>query len=232
MGQVADRLTAIQRRIEVACRDAGRDAAEVTLMAVSKTHPPEVMQEAYVSGQRLFGENKVQEAAAKAEQLAGLSQLRWAFVGHLQTKKVKDVVQFADEFHALDSLKVAQALDRRLQSTGRQLDVYIEVNSSGEESKFGLPPQDVQRFATELTHCQALHVRGLMTLAAASQDEQVVAGCFQRMRDLRRRLRDADAVAGSYDELSMGMSGDFELAIAYGATTVRVGQALFGSRRL
>ena len=230
MGQVAARLAALRQRVETACRNVGRDPGAVTLMAVSKTHPPEVLRETYEAGQRLFGENKVQEAATKAEQLADLPQLRWAFVGHLQTNKVKDVAQFADEFHALDSLKVAEALDRRLQQLGRSLDVFVQVNSSGEDSKFGLPPEAVEPFAGELAACSALRVRGLMTLAANSTDDAVVRGCFERMRDLQRRLQCSDAAAGSYDELSMGMSGDFELAIAYGATTVRVGQALFGAR--
>lgn len=231
MGQVAERLAALRQRVEVACHDAGRDPADVTLMAVTKTYPPEVLREAYQAGQRLFGENKVQEAEAKADQLADLTQLRWAFVGHLQTNKVKDLAHFADEFHALDSLKVAEALDRRLQHLGRGMDVFVQVNSSGEDSKFGLPPEAVERFAGELTACSALRVRGLMTLAANSDDDQVVRGCFERMRDLQRRLRNADGLPGSYDELSMGMSGDFELAIAYGATTIRVGQALFGRRQ-
>lgn len=230
MGDVADRLTAVRQRIEQACRGADRDPDEVRLMAVSKTHPPELLRATYEAGQRLFGENKVQEAGVKADALADLDDLRWAFVGHLQTNKVRDVVGFAAEFHALDSLKLATALDRRLQQASRGLDVFLEVNSSGEESKFGLVPVAVPAFAAELRACSSLRVRGLMTLAAQSDDQGVVAGCFERMRDLQTRLRGLDALPGSYDELSMGMSGDFELAISYGATTVRVGQALFGPR--
>jgi pyridoxal phosphate enzyme (YggS family) len=230
MGQIADNLAAVQARIDAACERAGRAPDEVRLMSVSKTHPPALLREAYQAGYRLFGENKVQEAAAKADELAELADLRWAFIGHLQSNKAKDVAQFADEFHALDSVKVARALDRRLQDTGRTLDVYIEVNSSGEESKFGLAPEAVPELATGLAEFSHLRVRGLMTLAINSSDQDAVRACFDRMRTLQTRLRDLDSATGSYDELSMGMSGDFELAIEYGATTVRVGQAIFGAR--
>lgn len=199
-------------------------------MAVSKTQPPTLIQEAYDAGVRLFGENKVQEAAQKAELFAGTSDLRWAAIGHLQTNKARQVAQFAAEFHALDSLRVAAALDRALHDSGRSLDVFIQVNSSGEDSKFGLPPAEVEDFAADLRHFQTLRVRGLMTLAMLSSDEAQVGACFGRMRDLQARLRADPSPGASYDELSMGMSGDFELAIAYGATTVRVGQAIFGAR--
>jgi PLP dependent protein len=231
MGQVAAGLAAVQSRIDAACAKAGRDPREVRLMAVSKTHPASVLREAYEAGCRLFGENKAQEAAAKAEELSDLTDLRWAYVGHLQTNKIKDVARFAAEFHALDSIRVARTLDARLDDLGRDLDVFIEVNSSGEESKFGLPPEAVPDFAVELGSFSRLKVRGLMTLAVFSDDESAVRSCFERMRDLQARLRSLDAAAGSYDELSMGMSGDFELAIEHGATTVRVGQAIFGARR-
>ena len=230
MGQVAQRLSAVRQRIDTACAKAGRDPGEVRLMAVSKTHPPDLLREAYEAGHRLYGENKVQEAVAKAGALTDLDELRWAFVGHLQTNKARDVAAFAAEFHALDSFRVARALDRRLQELGHGLDVYLQVNSSGEESKFGLAPREMVSFASTLRECSALRVRGLMTLAANSDDERVVRSSFETMRKLQERLRGSDTAAGSYDELSMGMSGDFELAIEYGATTVRVGQAVFGAR--
>jgi len=231
MGQVAEGLATVQSRIDAACAKAGRDPQGVRLMAVTKTHPASVLREAYEAGCRLFGENKAQEAAGKAEELADLEELRWAYIGHLQTNKIKDVARFAAEFHALDSIKVARTLDARLDDLGRDLDVFIEVNSSGEQSKFGLAPEDVAAFAVELASFPRLRVRGLMTLAVFSSDESAVRGCFQRMQDLQSRLRGLEAAPGSYDELSMGMSGDFELAIEYGATTVRVGQAIFGERR-
>lgn len=227
---VADNLAAIHARIEKACRDAGRDPREVRLLPVSKTKPPAAVLEAYAAGERTFGENKVQEAQAKATELAGTPGLRWAVIGHLQTNKAKQLARFADEFHALDSLKVAAELDKRLQAEGRGLEVFVQVNSSGEPQKFGLAPEEVEGFATELRAFDSLQVRGLMTLAVFSTDPDEVRPCFERMQQLQQRLRDNDRAAGSWDELSMGMSGDFELAIAHGATTVRVGQAIFGAR--
>nr|WP_239579111.1 YggS family pyridoxal phosphate-dependent enzyme [Microlunatus panaciterrae] len=225
-------LKHVRGRIASACARSGRDPGSVRLLPVSKTVPPERIRLAYQSGCRMFGENKVQEAAEKAAVFADTPDLTWAIIGHLQTNKAKVVAEIAAEFHALDSLKLAEALDRRLQTEGRSLDVFIQVNSSGEESKFGLSPEEVPGFASALRNYHALRVRGLMTLAVFSDDREQVAGCFDRMRTLQERLRDCDRAAGSYHELSMGMSGDYELAIEYGATVVRVGTAIFGSRRL
>ena len=230
MGQVAENLARVRERIDAACDRAGRDPAEVRLMAVSKTQSTDVVREAYEAGLRLFGENRVQEAMDKAAGLAEYPDLQWAMIGHLQSNKARDVAGFAREFHALDSTKVAEALNRRLHDTGRELDVLVQVNSSREPQKFGLPPDQIQSFARELARFGALRVRGLMTLAVFSADRDAVAACFARMRTLQDELR-ASGAPGRYDELSMGMSGDFELAIAYGATTVRVGEAIFGPRR-
>ena len=225
MRSLAENLADIRARISAAAEKAGRDPGEIRLMPVTKTHGVETLQAAYDAGLRLFGENRVQEAAEKAEHFADRADLRWAIIGHLQTNKARTVAGFASEFHALDSLKVARALAGPLDDLGRTLDVFIQVNSSGEPQKFGLEPSAVAAFADELASFEVLRVRGLMTLAIFSDDEPAVAACFERMRTLRSEL---DGAVGG--ELSMGMSGDFELAIAYGATTVRVGQALFGSR--
>lgn len=230
MGTIAARLDAVRKRIDQACRDAGRDPADVRLLPVSKTQGVDRIEEAYAAGVRIFGENKAQEVAEKAALLAGRPDLSWAVIGHLQTNKAKVVAQYATEFHALDSAKVAEALDRRLNNAGRDLDVFLQVNSSGEESKHGLDPADVEQFAKSMRQYRCLRVRGLMTLAVFSDDQDAVRRCFERMQQLQIRLQNADQAAGSYAELSMGMSGDFELAIAHGATTVRVGQAIFGSR--
>jgi pyridoxal phosphate enzyme (YggS family) len=229
MGQMADNLSRVRERIHAACSRAGQDPEAVRLMAVTKTHGPEVVEEAYAAGVRLFGENRVQEAVEKAEQVTDHPDLVWAMIGHLQTNKARAVAGFAREFHALDSIKVAEALDHRLHDTGRGLDVFIQVNSSDEPQKHGLHPEQVEAFAHDLARFATLHVRGLMTLAVFSDDRAAVESCFARMRTLQRNLQEAGA-PGSYDELSMGMSGDFELAIEYGATTVRVGEAIFGRR--
>jgi pyridoxal phosphate enzyme (YggS family) len=227
---VAENLARVRAKVADACRGVGREPGEVRLMPVTKTHGPGLIKEAFAAGARIFGENRVQEAAEKAEQLAGLGDIQWAIIGHLQSNKVKQVTEFASEFHALDSVKIAEALDRRLQQQGRSLDVFVQVNSSDEPQKFGLPPDEVEPFAVNLRRFTALRVRGLMTLAVFSDDQQALAACFARMQVLQQRLRERDLAPGSYNELSMGMSNDFELAIAYGATTVRVGQAIFGPR--
>jgi PLP dependent protein len=227
---VAENLGRVRARVDEACRRVGREPAEVRLMPVTKTHGPGLIKEAYAAGARVFGENRVQEAAEKAEQLAGLADLQWAIIGHLQSNKVKQVTEFASEFHALDSVKIAEALDRRLQQQGRSLDVFVQVNSSDEPQKFGLPPDEVEPFVVNLKTFTTLRVRGLMTLAVFSDEQEALAACFARMQSIQLRLRERDLAPGTYDELSMGMSNDFELAIAYGATTVRVGEAIFGPR--
>ncbi|WP_460767569.1 YggS family pyridoxal phosphate-dependent enzyme [Mariniluteicoccus flavus] len=227
-GDIAANLAAVRARIDAACRAAGRDPGEVTLLPVSKTHPIDLLEAAYAAGERTFGESRVQEAESKAEAYAGRG-VRWVFIGHLQTNKAKNVAAFADELQTLDSLKLAEALDRRLQALGRGLDVLVQVNASGEEQKSGLAPDDVPEFARQLGAYASLRPRGLMTMAMQSDDRAEVRACFGRVRELSERLR-ADGVPGEWDTLSMGMSGDLEEAIAEGATVVRVGTAIFGSR--
>jgi pyridoxal phosphate enzyme (YggS family) len=230
MVNVAENLAAVEARIKAACTRVGRDPSEVRLLPVSKNQSMELVAEAYEAGIRIFGENRVQEAAEKARHFADRADLRWAIVGHLQTNKARQVAAFASEFHALSSIRIAAALDKALIDQGRGLDVFLQINSSGEPQKFGLPPDEVEPFAIALKAYDTLRVRGLMTLAVLSDDQWAIRACFERMRELQRRLQGNDDVAGSYDELSMGMSGDLELAIEYGATTVRVGQAIFGPR--
>ncbi|TFJ95153.1 NADH-quinone oxidoreductase subunit F [Platysternon megacephalum] len=225
---VAANLSLIESRIQLACARAGRARDQVRLLPVSKTKPPSSVQEAYDVGYRRFGENKVQEAEEKYEALQGLPGIEWAVIGHLQSNKARVLARFAAEFQALDSLKLAIELDRRLESEDRTLDVLIQVNSSAEPQKFGIDPIDAVQFARDVRSCERLQVKGLMTLAVFSSDVERVAPCFKLMTDVQRRLREVDG--GGWDELSMGMSGDFELAIAHGATCVRVGQAIFGNR--
>ncbi|TQL47077.1 hypothetical protein FB562_0123 [Homoserinimonas aerilata] len=226
----AHNLAAVNARIAAAAARADRDAGEVRLLPVSKTVPEERLRNAIAAGATFLGENKVQEALRKSEELADIEGLRWAVIGHLQTNKAKYVARFASEFQALDSLRVAEALDRRLEAEDRTLDVFVQVNTSQEDSKFGLPPEEVAAFITELPTFSRLRVRGLMTLAVFSPDIERVRGCFVLLRELRDRMRDNAPEGIALDELSMGMSGDFETAIEEGATVVRVGQAVFGSR--
>lgn len=224
-------LTDVHDRIAAAARRVDREPHEIRLLPVTKTMGDEAITWLADTGVGLVGENKAQEARAKAD-LFGRLELSWAMIGHLQSNKVNQVAGSALELQSLDRLSLALRLDRRLQTLGESIDVFIQVNSSGEESKYGLDPVDVPRFAAEIRSLDTLRVRGLMTLAVFSPDRELVARCFTTMVDLRERLRQDAADPERFAELSMGMSGDFELAIEHGATTVRVGQAIFGARDL
>lgn len=222
-------LAAVRARIVTAAREAGRDPAEVRLLPVSKTVSEERIRAAVAAGMTRLGENKVQEASRKATELADLG-VEWSVIGHLQRNKAKHVAAFASEFQALDSLRLAETLDRRLQALGRGLDVFVQVNTSAESTKYGLAPEEVPAFVDRLPEFTALRVRGLMTLAEFTTDTERVRACFRKLRALRDRLRESAPATVGLDELSMGMSGDYEVAIAEGATVVRVGQAIFGPR--
>jgi pyridoxal phosphate enzyme (YggS family) len=224
-------LADVHARIDAACAKVGRDPASVRLLPVSKTVSEQRIRNAHAAGCHTLGENKVQEAHRKWQVLSDLPDLRWAIIGHLQTNKAGQVAEFASEFQALDSLRVAEALDKRLQALGRSLDVLVQVNTSGEEGKFGLAPDDVEAFVRQLPAFSSLRARGLMTLALFSDDAAKVRPCFVRLRELRDRLRQDAPDGVELEELSMGMSGDYELAIEEGSTIVRVGQAIFGARK-
>lgn len=233
MSTTSENLHAVEMRIAATCERAGRDRSSVRLLAMSKHQPVEAVHEALRAGARFFGENTVQELAAKRGALGerfAAAGARLVLTGHLQTNKARQAVELADEFQALDSIRLARDLDRRARTAGRRLPVLVQVNSSGEASKHGFAPDAVMDAARELVALDALEVRGLMTLAVASDDPAPVRACFERMRALQRDLRDADLPGLSWDELSMGMTNDFELAIECGATTVRVGRAIFGAR--
>lgn len=222
----AHNLAAVEERIERACARAGRPRTSVRLLPITKTVPAHILRFAHAAGVRWFGENWIQEAVAKQAQLTDLA-VDWSIVGHLQTNKVKYMTRFAREFHALDSVRLAEALDARLAREDRTLDVYVQVNTSGEASKYGLAPDALSDFVAELPRFTRLKPRGLMTLALFSAEAERVRPCFE----LLRRLRD-EAVTqnAALTELSMGMSGDFEEAITQGADVVRVGEAIFGKR--
>jgi len=231
LNEIKTNLVAVKQRIADTCKRIGRDPSSVRLLPVTKTVPAERLRIAFAAGCHEMGENKIQEAREKSEALRDLN-IKWSIIGHLQTNKAKYLARFANEFQALDSLKVAEELDKRLQSEGRAIDVYVQVNSSGEASKFGLAPEDVRAFVSQLPNYSSLRIKGLMTLAIFSTDHDRVRQCFIKMREIQNMLRQEAPIGLSFDELSMGMSGDYELAIEEGATVVRVGQAIFGKRPL
>jgi len=225
---LAARVEAIQQRVVTAAQRVGRDPSEIALLPVSKTRPAEAVA-AVVGGTGLarFAENRPQELAAKARELEERG-IEWVLIGPLQTNKAGLAAQFACQFQALDDLRTAEALDRRLQALGRGMDVLIEVNTSGEAAKHGVATEDALELARGLKQCSSLRPRGLMTVALNSPDETAVRACFRRLREVQAQLRDASGEL--WDELSMGMSGDFEWAVEEGSTIVRIGTAIFGSR--
>ena len=219
----------VQERITAACRRAGRQPEEIRLVAVSKTFPPERIREAFVAGLRAFGENRVQEANAKRPALADLD-ITWHLVGHLQTNKVKAACELFHWVHSVDSLRLAQKLDQTAAERGNRLPVLIEVNLSGEETKSGLRQEEALRLAEEVGRLEALELRGLMTLPPFWENLEEVRPYFRRLRKLALEIDSKKLRGVSMQELSMGMSHDFEVAIEEGATTVRVGTAIFGPR--
>ena len=226
---MAERVAQIRNRIDQACARAGRDPGEVTLLPVSKTFDVAAIREAIALGFTRFGENRTQEIAQKAPLLADCG-VQWVVIGQLQTNKAKEVAKFAHELQSLDRLELAEALDRRLQQEGRAIDVLVQVKTSPEETKSGLEPTELFTFLRQLANYQTLRVQGLMTMAVLSEDTQAVRACFAQLKQLQGRARE-EAIAGvSLERLSMGMSGDFEIAIEEGSTEIRVGSAIFGSR--
>lgn len=226
---MSERIARIKDRMAQACARVGRDPSEVTLLPVSKTFDDQAIRRAVSLGHKRFGENRTQEIAQKTPLLADCD-IQWVVIGQLQTNKAKDVARLAHELQSLDRLELAEALDRRLQLEGRAIDVLVQVKTSPEETKAGLDPTGLIPFLKQISGFQTLRVKGLMTMAILSEDESAVRRCFAQLRQLRDQARQ-EAISGiELDRLSMGMSGDFELAIEEGSTEIRVGSAIFGAR--
>jgi PLP dependent protein len=226
MTTIGSNLQAVRSRIADACRACGRDPAEVILLAVSKTWPAPCVAEAAAAGQRAFGENYVQEGAAKVEALAELG-LEWHFIGPLQSNKTRAVATYFQWVHSVDRLKIAQRLAEQRDAHRPPLNLCLQVNVSGEASKSGVAPAEVAALARAVAELPRLTLRGLMTIPEPTADQALLARRFASLRHLRDELR-ADGL--TVDTLSMGMSDDLEVAIAEGATMVRVGTAIFGRR--
>lgn len=209
-----------------ACEKAGRDYADVTLVAISKKHPPEAVQEAVSAGQLVFGENRVQEAKQKIPMCS--DSLIWHLVGHLQTNKVKLAVQMFDMIHSVDSVRLLEAVEAACADLGKVMPVCLQVNVAGEASKFGMKPDDLPGILEVAAGCSHVDVVGLMTIPPISPDEEKTRGYFRMLADLKTRC--SDEWNFPIDGLSMGMSDDFEIAIEEGATWIRIGTDIFGKR--
>ncbi|MCC5846296.1 MAG: YggS family pyridoxal phosphate-dependent enzyme [Verrucomicrobia bacterium] len=228
MNDLLENLAEVEARIQSACTLSGRNRDEVTLVAVSKKHPVERLREAYDAGLRLFGENRVQEAMAKMPELP--SSIEWHLIGHLQTNKVKPVV--FSEFtliHSVDSEKLLMALENESAEQGRVQPILLQVNVSGEGSKFGLEPGILLPLLEKAMQCHHLDIQGLMTMPPLAEDPEKAAPHFAKLRDLRNEAARASGFPLPF--LSMGMSHDLQVAIREGATHVRVGTDIFGARK-
>lgn len=215
-------------RIERAAGRSGRVASAIEVVAVSKTRNAREIEAAYACGLRLVGENRIQEATAKRPQVA--APLAWHFVGHLQTNKAGPAVELFDLVHSVDSARLARALSRRAAPTGRPIEVLLQVNTAGRQRQAGVVPDQLVDLVAALAPLPHLRIRGLMTIAAHSENEAAVRGCFRALRELGEKVAQCKFAGVSMDYLSMGMSGDFELAIAEGANLLRLGTAIFGPR--
>jgi pyridoxal phosphate enzyme (YggS family) len=225
-------VAAVRERIASAARRAGRKPDEIALMAVTKTQPPERIREAYEAGLRIFGESRVQEFAGKVDTLRDLKAAEWHMIGHLQTNKAAKTAELFRAVDSVDSLKLAEKLDAAARALGKKLDVLIEINVGGEAAKSGVAPDSLalEELLTAASRLEALAFRGLMTVPPFTDNPEGARPYFRKLRQLRDVISARKLPGIAMDELSMGMSHDFEVAIEEGSTCVRVGTAIFGER--
>jgi len=229
---VAENIAGVRERIDQAARRAGRNPEEITLMAVSKTFPPQPIREAYKAGLRVFGENRVQEFTGKSDALRDLAGAEWHLIGHLQSNKANKAAELFSAVDSIDSVKLAEKLNAAAERLGKTLSVLIEVNVGGEEAKSGIDPQshELDAILESASQFHNLNVRGLMTIPPFTDDPEGARPYFRQLRELRDRISARSLPHIEMAILSMGMSHDFEIAIAEGSTCVRVGTGIFGER--
>ena len=225
---LADNLKAVQEKIKEACKRAGRSADEVTLVAVSKTKPNEMIEELYAAGHRDFGENYIQELRAKHEALP--KDIRWHMIGHLQRNKVKYIAEYITMIHSVDSFELAQTIEKEAAKHNRVIPILIEVNVAGEDTKFGVSPEKAAELAEMISHLPHVRVSGLMTSAPFVEDPEEDRVYFRNLRNLSVDIEDKKLDNVTVGALSMGMSNDYEIAVEEGSTMVRVGTSIFGER--
>ena len=225
---ITQNILSVEERMQAACMRAGRNREDVTLICVTKTMPVEDLQQAYDAGQRCFGENRVQEINEKYPQLP--KDIQWHMIGHLQRNKVKYLMDKAVMIHSVDSAALARAISKEAVKADRIMDILLEVNMAQEESKFGLAADGVLPLLREISSLPGIRVRGLMTVAPFTDDPETNRLFFRKLRELAVDINRQSIDNVSMDFLSMGMTGDFEVAIEEGATHVRVGTAIFGKR--
>ncbi|WP_026508964.1 YggS family pyridoxal phosphate-dependent enzyme [Butyrivibrio sp. MC2013] len=228
MSHISENLIQVEEKIKKACERAGRKREEVTLIAVSKTKPVSDIREAMDCGITVFGENKVQELRTKTAEIT--EKLSWHMIGHLQNNKVKYLPGMVDMIHSVDNMKLALEIEKQYAAKGLRADILCEVNMAGEESKFGLSPEDAIAFIDSIKDLEHIRIRGLMTIAPYTDDPESNRKYFRGLRELMNKANESLELKEAMDTLSMGMTGDYEVAIEEGASFVRVGTGIFGER--
>jgi PLP dependent protein len=230
---VSENIKRIRERMENAARRTGRNPEEITLMAVSKTFPPEKVREAHAAGLRKFGENRVQEFAGKFQAVRDLIEAEWHLIGHLQSNKANKAAELFSAIDSVDSVKLAEKLNAAAEKLGKKLNILIEVNVGGEEAKSGVEPAsgELEALLSAAPRLNCLHIHGLMTIPPYTQDPEGARRYFRQLCELRERISARQLPAITMGILSMGMSHDFEVAIEEGSTCVRVGTGIFGDRK-
>ena len=227
---IRDNLNEVRQNIALHCKAIGRDPSEVTLIAVSKTKPLSMVQEAMEAGQTVFGENKVQEMCEKHESLKSDQPVEWHLIGHLQSNKVKKAVSVATLIHSVDSVSLAKEIDKQAEKLGKIQDILLEVNVAEEESKFGFNLQQAEEAVPEILNMKNIRLRGFMTVAPFTEDAEDNRKYFRSLKQLMVDINAKYIDNKNINVLSMGMSGDYKVAIAEGATYIRVGTSIFGER--
>lgn len=229
---VKENLQSIKEQMRTACQASGRNIDEVKLLLATKTVPIEKLELAMQAGEILFGENKAQELRGKFPLMEQYNQVEWHFIGHLQTNKVKDVVKYVTMIHSVDRLKLGQALHNQLLKENKTMDVLMQVNTSYEESKFGVSPESALELVEQLSYFETLNIKGLMTIGKLSATNDETRHCFKLLKSIQTQIKGKNIPRVEMEILSMGMSGDFMVAIEEGATIIRVGTRVFGQRYL
>ncbi|URN93677.1 MAG: YggS family pyridoxal phosphate-dependent enzyme [Candidatus Pristimantibacillus lignocellulolyticus] len=229
---VKENLISVRGQMELACLASGRNIEDVKLLLATKTVPLKKLQSAIQAGETLLGENKVQELRDKFPLMQQYDQVEWHFIGHLQTNKVKDILKYVTLIHSVDRLKLGQALQYQLTRENKSIDILVQVNTSYEESKFGISPQSVLELVEQLSQFDKLNIKGLMTIGKLGATNEETRQCFRLLKQIQTQILEKKFPRVQMEILSMGMSGDFKVAIEEGATIIRVGTSIFGERHL
>lgn len=230
MNDIENNIFHIKQRIKIACEKCGRNPNEVKLLMATKTIDTDRIKQAITAGETLIGENKVQELRDKYEDLKTISHIKH-FIGYLQTNKIKDILKYDTKcIQSIDRIDLAEKLQQRLALENKTIDVLIQVNTSYEDSKFGIEPENVLDLVKKVAQLDRIHIKGLMTIGLFSENEQAIRKCFQLLKSIQNQIIEENIPNVEMQELSMGMSGDLEIAIQEGATIIRVGTAIFGQR--